>query len=161
MSTSKTTTSSEGRDLFLTRVIDAPPEKIYQAWTDPRLMEQWFCPRPWKVEVIESDVRAGGSSKMIMRGPEGQEFPNDGIYLEAIPNERLVFTDAFTSAWEPSNKPFMVAEVNFEDIGGGKTKYSARVRHWSVEDREAHEKMGFHEGWSQVAEQLAELVERR
>jgi uncharacterized protein YndB with AHSA1/START domain len=98
---------------------------------------------------------------MIMRGPEGQEFPNDGVYLEVIPNQRLVFTDAFTSAWEPSDKPFMVAEVNFEDIGGGKTKYSARVRHWSVEDREAHEKMGFHEGWSQVAEQLAELVERR
>jgi uncharacterized protein YndB with AHSA1/START domain len=160
MSTNKTTTSAEGRDLFLTRVIDAPREKVYQAWTDPALMQQWFCPRPWTVRVIENDVRPGGSSKMIMCGPEGQEFPNDGVYLEVIPNERLVMTDAFTSAWEPSAKAFMVAEVSFEDLGG-KTRYSARARHWSVDDREAHEKMGFHEGWSKAAEQLAELVERR
>lgn len=160
MSTSKTTTRAEGRDLFLSRIIDAPCEAVYRAWTEPALLEQWFVPRPWTVEVVKSDVRPGGESLIIMRGPEGQEFPNPGIYLEVVPNQKLVFTDAFTSAWEPSGKPFMVAEVTFTDEGG-KTRYEARVRHWSVEDREAHEKMGFHEGWSQVAEQLAGLVEKR
>jgi uncharacterized protein YndB with AHSA1/START domain len=79
------------------------------------------------------------------------------VYLEVVPNERLVFTDAYTAAWEPSGKPFMTVVVTFEDVGG-KTRYTARVRHWSVEDREAHEKMGFHEGWGRCADQLAALA---
>ena len=160
MSDNKTITRAEGRDLFLTRVIDAPPEKVYKAWTDTKLMEQWFCPRPWYVKVISNDVRSGGASFMTIHGPNGEEFPNPGVYLDVVPNKRIVMTDAFTRAWEPSEKPFMVADITFDDFGG-KTKYSAHVRHWSVEDREAHEKMGFHDGWSKATEQLAELLEAR
>jgi uncharacterized protein YndB with AHSA1/START domain len=55
----------------------------------------------------------------------------------------------------------MVGEITFDDLGNGKTRYTARVSHWSEEDRQAHEKMGFHEGWAKAAEQLAEVVEGR
>ena len=72
-------------------------------------------------------------------------------------NERLVFTDAYTKAWEPSEKPFLTGIVTFEDEGG-KTRYTARALHWTAADREAHEKMGFHEGWGQCADQLAALA---
>jgi uncharacterized protein YndB with AHSA1/START domain len=157
---SDTTTKAEDRTLVLTRVFDATPEKLYRAWTDPQLMSEWFCPRPWQATVIENDVRPGGSSTIMMRGPEGQEFPNHGVYLDVVPNRRLVFTDAFTKAWQPSEKAFMVAEVEFEDIGNGQTRYTARARHWSMDDLKAHEQMGFHEGWSKAAEQLAEVVAR-
>jgi len=157
--TVKTTTAVEGRDLLLTRLIDAPREKVYQAWTEPSLLKQWFAPSPWSVPLVETDVRAGGATLIVMRGPEGQEFPNRGVYLEVIPNERLGFTDAFTQAWEPSEKPFMTVVLTFEEQDG-KTQYTARVCHWSVADREAHEKMGFHQGWAMCAEQLAALVER-
>jgi uncharacterized protein YndB with AHSA1/START domain len=157
--TNKTTTFTEGRDLILTRMIDAPPEKVFEAWTDPALLKQWFAPLPWTTSVVENDVRAGGSSLIVMRGPDGNEFPNPGVYLEVVKNERLVFTDAFTKAWEPSEKPFIVVELTFEDQGG-KTKYTARVHHWTVADRESHEKMGFHEGWTICTEQLAALVEK-
>ncbi len=93
------------------------------------------------------DVRPGGSSLIVMRGPDGKDMPNRGVYLEiSFKNERLVFTDAYTKAWEPSAKPFMTGILTFEDQGG-KTKYTALVRHWTVADREAHEKMGFHQGW--------------
>jgi uncharacterized protein YndB with AHSA1/START domain len=160
MSSNHTTTRTEGRDLFLERVIDAPAHKVFQAWTDPEMMKQWFVPRPWTIASVENEVRPGGKSLVVMRSPEGQEFPNPGVFLEVVPNQRLVFTDAFIEAWQPSEKAFMVAEVGFEDLGG-KTRYTAHVRHWSVEDREAHEKMGFHEGWAKVTEQLAELVEAR
>src|SRR5215510_3800757 len=64
---------TESRELTLTRVFDAPPEKLFRAWTEPELMKQWFCPRPWTTPHIETDVRAGGSSLVVMRGPEGQE----------------------------------------------------------------------------------------
>ena len=159
MTTTKTTTSTEGRDLVLTRVIDAPREKVFQAWTDPTLLKQWFAPLPWTTPRVETDVRAGGSSLVVMRSPEGNEFPNRGVYLDVVKNERLVFTDAFTTAWEPSEKPFMTVALTFADQGG-KTKYTARVQHWSVADREAHEKMGFHQGWVLCTEQLATLVEQ-
>ncbi len=149
--------SAESRELVLTRLIDAPPEKVFRAWTDPALLKQWFCPKPWSVASAELDVRPGGTSVIVMRSPEGQEFPNSGVYLEVVKNERLVFTDAYTKAWEPSAKPFMTGIITFENEGG-KTKYTARVLHWSVADRKNHEEMGFHEGWSKATDQLAALV---
>lgn len=158
MNADHVTTTTEGRDLVLTRIIDAPRARVFNAWTDPALLKQWFAPRPWTTPVVELDVRVGGSSLIVMRGPDGNEFPNRGVYLEVVKDERLVFTDAFTHAWEPSAKPFMTVELTFEDFGG-KTKYTARVRHWTVADREVHEKMGFHQGWAICADQLAALVE--
>ena len=159
MNTSKTVTSTEGRDLVLTRFIAAPPEKVFRAWTEADLLKQWFAPLPFTVSQVELDVRPGGSSLIVMRGPDGKEFPNRGVYLEVVPNERLVTTDAFVKAWQPSDNPFMTIELTFEDIEG-KTKYTARVHHWTIADREQHEKMGFHQGWPICTEQLAALVEQ-
>ena len=150
---------TSNRELVLTRIIDAPREKVFRAYTEPELLKQWFVPRPWTISVAEVDVRPGGSSLIVMRSPEGNEFPNRGVYLEVVQNERIVTTDAYSHAWEPSEKPFMTAIITFEDEGG-KTKYTARALHWTVADREQHEQMGFHEGWGQVADQLAELVSR-
>ena len=144
-------------ELILTRFIRAPREKLFRAWTEPELLKQWFTPRPWTTPVVETDVRAGGSSYFLFRGPGGEEFPNRGVYLEVVRNERLVFTDAYTTAWEPSAKPFMTAIITFEDEADG-TRYTARVRHWSEADREAHEKKGFHAGWGAATDQLEALV---
>jgi uncharacterized protein YndB with AHSA1/START domain len=146
--------------LELIREFDAPREKIFQAWTDPELLKEWFTPRPWTVSHAEMDVRPGGSSLIVMNGPNGEEFPNRGVYLEVVPNEKLVFTDAYVSAWVPSEKPFMTGSIQLEDLGGGRTRYIARVYHWTAGDMEAHEKMGFHEGWGKAADQLAELLAR-
>lgn len=155
--TADATATTSDRELVLHRVIDAPREKVFKAWTDPELLKQWFAPSPWTTPVAALDVRPGGASLIVMRAPDGSEFPNRGVYLEVVENERLVFTDAYTKAWEPSDKPFMTAILTFEE-DGGKTRYTARVRHWTVADREAHERMGFHQGWSQCTDQLAALV---
>lgn len=145
------------RELTLTRIIDATPDKLFRAWTEPDLIVQWFTPPPYKTIAAEVDLRAGGSSLVVMQAPDGTEIPNRGIYLEVVMNERLVFTDAYTSAWEPSEKPFMTGILTFEEHEG-KTKYTARVLHWTLADREAHEKMGFHEGWGIATDQLEALV---
>lgn len=147
------------RELVLTRIFDAPPEKVFRAWTEPELIKQWFAPLPWTTPFAETDVRPGGSNLITMRSPEGEDYPNPGVYLEVVENERLVVTDAYTRAWEPSEQPFMTLILTFEDLGG-KTRYTARVLHWSVADRERHEQMGFHQGWGQCADQLAELLRR-
>lgn len=146
-----------GRELHLTRLLDAPRQAIWRCWTESELLKQWFCPLPWTVSEATMDVRAGGSSLIVMRGPNGEEMPNRGVYLEIVPNERLVFTDAFTKAWEPSQKAFVVGTIAMADEAG-KTRYTATVRHWSAEDCKAHEAMGFHAGWGKATEQLEALA---
>ena len=145
------------RELMLTRLIDAPAEKLFRAWTDPALLPQWFCPPPFRVIHAETDVRAGGTSLIIMQGPDGTQHPNRGVYLEVIPNRKLVFTDAFTEAWAPSDKAFMLGILTFEEEEG-KTRYTARVRHWNKADYEEHIRWGFHQGWGIATDQLEALV---
>ena len=152
-----TAAPANDRELVLTRLIDAPRENLYRCWTEPALLKQWFAPKPYETPIVEVSVRPGGSNLIVMRGPDGTDMPNRGVYLEIVPNERLVFTDAFTEAWQPSAKPFMTVVLTFEKQGD-KTLYTARVHHWTVEDRDAHEKMGFHVGWGICTDQLAALA---
>ena len=107
--------------------------------------------------VAKIDLRVGGANLIVMKSPEGQEMPNRGTYLEIVPNEKLVFTDAYTGDWQPSGKPFMTVVLTFKDEGG-KTRYLARCRHWNRHDRDTHEQMGFHQGWGICADQLEALA---
>jgi uncharacterized protein YndB with AHSA1/START domain len=157
MSKPTTPPADENRDLVLTRLINVPRAKLFRAWTEPELLKQWFTPRPYTTPIVELDVRPGGSNLIVMQSPEGTQFPNRGVYLEVVKNERLVFTDAYRVAWEPSVKPFMTVIVTFEDQGG-QTRYTALVRHWTVEDRINHEKMGFSQGWGVATDQLTALA---
>ena len=113
-------------ELVITRLIPVPRHQLFRCWTESALITQWFTPPPWKTIHAETDVRAGGSSLIIMQGPDGTQMPNRGVYLEVVPNERLVFTDAFTSAWVPSAKPFFTGILTFEDEAG-QTRYTARA----------------------------------
>lgn len=157
MDTHKESDGLTDRDLVITRIVDAHPENLYRAWTEPELLKKWFAPQPWTTPIAELDVRPGGSNLIIMRAPDGTDNRNPGVYLEVVKNKRLVITDAYTSAWVPSEKPFLTVILTFEEVGG-KTKYTICVRHWSVADREQHEKMGFYEGWGICADQLTALV---
>ncbi len=156
--TTPQTPPADDRDLVLTRIIDVPREKLFRAWTEADVLKQWFAPKPFTTPFAELDVRPGGSNRITMRDADGNDYPNAGVYLEVVPNEKIVVTDAFTEAWAPSAKPFMTVVLTFEDLGGGATKYVARAQHWTIEDRETHEKMGFMEGWGLCTDQLAEVA---
>ena len=156
--TQQSTTSAEGRDLVLTREFDCTPDKLFRAWTEPALITQWFTLGTWKAAKAELDVRPGGASLVTMRGPDGAEFPNRDVYLEVVRNKRLVLTDAYTSAWVPSEQPFMTVTLTFDELPGGGSRYTARVSHWTEADRERHEQMGFHQNWPVMTEQLAAVI---
>ena len=145
-------------ELVLTRLIDAPREKLFRCWTEPELIKRWFAPAPVTTPIAEVDLRVGGRNLVVMRLPDGQEIRCPGTYLEIVPGRKLVFTDAYTGDWEPSGKPFMTAIITFDEEDG-KTRYTARVRHWTEEDKKTHEQMGFHSGWGLCAEQLAKLAQ--
>nr|HMQ58985.1 SRPBCC domain-containing protein [Rhizobiaceae bacterium] len=114
--------------------------------------------KPWYVTDARIDLRPGGEMFTVMNGPNGERFENVGVFLDVVPGERLVSTDAFLPGWKPSGKAFMVADIHFADAGDGKTRYVAKARHWSAEDTKSHEEMGFHDGWGKAADQLEELA---
>ncbi len=144
--------------LVLERIFDAEPERVYRAWTEPEILKKWFAPKPFTTPSAELDVRPGGRSVIVMRGPDGTEFPNVGVYLQVEPGRRLVETDAYTEAWLPSSNPFMTMDLRFDPLPGGKTKATYYVRHWTKEAYDQHVAMGFHEGWGTCADQLAALL---
>lgn len=150
-------TATSNRNLSLTRVIDADPALCFKAWTEH--LPEWFGPHGMTVPVCELELRAGGLMRTVMRTPDGTEYPNAGVFLEVTVPSRIVFTDAFAPGWVPSGKPFMVVITTFDPLAGG-THYTARVLHWSEADREAHERMGFHDGWGQSADRFAAVAMR-
>jgi len=140
-------------DLVLEREIDVPVELVWEAWTTPDSIKEWFCPKPWSVSSCEIDLRPGGKFNTVMRSPEGQEFPNSGCYLEVVPNQRLVFTDTLLPGFRPAPKPFFTAALLLAPTATG-TRYTAIAIHGNEETRKQHEEMGFHEGWGSVVDQL-------
>jgi uncharacterized protein YndB with AHSA1/START domain len=142
-------------ELSVTRLIDAPVETVWKVATER--LQEWWCPKPWTVEIIEQDWRAGGRSAVVMRGPNGEEVPHEGVFLEVTQGKRFVFTDAFAAGWHPQG-PFMVGTMAFADEGG-KTRYTGTARHWTKEAYDQHKAMGFEQGWAAVAGQLAALAE--
>ena len=146
--------------LEIDRILKAPPASIWRCWTEPELLMQWFCPRPWKVIEAEIDLRVGGAGNFTMQGPNGETIPNKGVYLAIEENRRLVFTDAFRAGWLPSEKPFMVGEILLSQTPENFTRYIARAHHWSAQDRETHKSMGVEAGWNAAADQLEELARK-
>jgi uncharacterized protein YndB with AHSA1/START domain len=145
---------SFAHELFIERVLDAPRQNVWRCWTEIALIDEWFCPRPWRSYHSVLDVRVGGQAVLEMRGPNGESMPHAGVFLAVEPQARLVTTDAFVSAWVPASKAFMVAEVIFTDATNGGTHMRWSARHWTTEDRDRHLKMGFYEGWNAAATQL-------
>jgi len=94
-----------------------------------------------------------------MRSPEGKEFPNVGCYLEIIPNERLVWTDALLPGYRPSEDPFFTAILTLESRGNA-TRYTAMAIHRDETGRKKHEEMGFHVGWGTALDQLIAHIKK-
>ena len=150
-------------DLEIDRLLMAPPALVWRCWTEPDLICQWFCPKPWSVSQAVVDLRAGGRFFTLMNGPDGEVVPNEGSFLEVVPQRKLVFTDIFTADFAPVAVPqsgaglHFAAVVTFAPEGTG-TRYRAVARHRSAEDADTHRKMGFHDGWGAASVQLEELA---
>ena len=148
-------TNDDEMILSVTTYIDAAPEAVWEILTTRQ--EEWWCPKPWRVEIVEQDWRAGGRAAMTMHGPNGEVMPQEGVFLEVVPGARYVVTDAFTVGWKPAG-PFMVGTWEIAPEGDG-TRYTGSARHWSREAYDQHKAMGFLEGWGAVAQQFKELCE--
>ncbi len=145
------------RDIVIERVVDAPPALVFQCWTDPKHMARWWAPRGFTNPVCELDPRVGGTWRIIMRAPDGTEYPCHGVYREIVPSERLVFTNIAT---DKAGKPVLdgltnvpVTEMN------GKTKLTIRTGAVALVDYASAYLEGMEIGWTQSLDRLdAELA---
>ncbi|MGZ3775150.1 MAG: SRPBCC family protein [Pseudobdellovibrionaceae bacterium] len=152
-------------DLVLERTADVKPELVWRAWTEPKLLMQWFCPLPWKTVECEMDLKPGGVFSTAMRGPEGQEFHNTGCFLQIEKGRKIVWTSAMLPGFRPQAKLDNGANMAFTAIiliepNGNGTKYTAIAIQKDAEDRARHEKMGLHEGWGKAFDQLVEMTKK-
>jgi uncharacterized protein YndB with AHSA1/START domain len=150
--------SPGAHDLVITRRLRAPREALWRAWSDPALLAQWWCPRPWTTEVRAFDLRPGGAFHTFMQGPDGGISDNPGSFLEVVPETRIVFTSMLVGDWRPGTPwmPFS-AVVEMSDALGG-THYTATVMHPDRATRDRHDAMGFHDGWGTCIDQLEALA---
>lgn len=144
-------------DLEFVRFVPLPRQLIWRAWTEPEHLMKWFCPRPWMTVEAVIDLRPGGRFFSRMRGPNGEDVPNEGCYLEVKPHERLSWTDALSAGFRPRDGGFLTGVLEFADAEGG-TRYRARALHKNVEDKEKHEAMGFEQGWGAALDQMVEMI---
>jgi uncharacterized protein YndB with AHSA1/START domain len=143
-------------ELVTTRVLDAPPETVYNAWTDPTQMARWWGPKNFTNPVCELDVRPGGAWRIVMRAPDGMEYICAGVYSEVVKAERLVFSN---NAFDREGKPLLegVTSVTFE-AQGAKTKLTLETRVVGKVSYAAQMLDGMEAGWNQSLDRLTDLV---
>ena len=158
---------ADNLDLVLERILDAPRELVWRAWTDTDLLKRWFAPRPYEISEVELELRPGGIFRIRMIGPDGFDtgHGNAGCMLEVVDGERLAWTSSLGPGYRPAElaaegcESFpMTAIITLTDTDDGTTFYRAVALHANATDRDAHEKMGFQEGWGTCADQLEELA---
>jgi uncharacterized protein YndB with AHSA1/START domain len=143
----------------LKRVFDAPRALVWKAWTDPKMMAQWFGPRGFTIPVCELDVCKGGTLRIVMRGPDGNDYPMKGVFLSVTEPERLVFTNI---AIDNDGKHLLEGEttVTFSEEGG-KTTLTLKTHAVGLVPFAPSMLGGMEAGWTQSIDKLQELLASR
>jgi uncharacterized protein YndB with AHSA1/START domain len=141
----------------IVRVFDAPRALVWQAWTDPKMLAQWFGPRGFSSRVPELDARVGGRLRIVMHGPDGNDYPMKGTFREVVAPERLVFS---TIAIDNEGKHLLegLTTVTFAEQGGKTTM----TLHTHAVGRVPIAKQmlaGMEAGWTQSIDKLGTLLE--
>jgi uncharacterized protein YndB with AHSA1/START domain len=141
---------AEEREIVTTRIVDAPPELVWNAWTDPDQVGKWWGPNGFKCTVQQMDVRPGGEWRLILHGPDGTDYPNRSIYVELDKPRKIVF--------DHDSTPKFQMVTTFADEGG-KTRVTMRMVFKSADDRElCAMKFGAVDGARQTLERLGDHV---
>jgi len=148
----------EKLELELVRVINAPRELVWEAYTTPAYVEKWWGPRKYETKVLEMDVRPGGRWRTLNRG-EGKEHPFTGVYQEVVKPERLVTTFIYDVEGARDNSSLDIAI--FEDLGDGRTKLITKGVFPTLEALQQALNSGMESGWVETLDRLVELLEAK
>ncbi len=160
--------TAKTKDIVITRIFDAPREKVWKAWTEPEHLKKWWGPKDFTTPAIKQDLRTGGKYLYCMRGPKGSEWDKEmwsgGTYMEVIPMEKIVASDHFADAdgnvvspkdfGMPGEWPEeMEVTVTFEDAGEGKTKLTLVHKGHPVEMADMA-----NQGWNESLDKFAAIL---
>jgi uncharacterized protein YndB with AHSA1/START domain len=153
-----TITAEPGKqEMVITREFDAPRELVFQAFTDPQLIPQWWGPRHLSTEVDKMDVRPGGQWRFLNRDAEGKAYAFHGVYHEIRAPERMIDTFEFEAL--PETGHVSLETLTLEALPGGRTRLTAQSVFQSVADRDGMLQSGMEEGLTDSHERLAQLLE--
>lgn len=136
------------RTLTLKRTFSAPVKLVWEAWTRPEHIANWWGPKGMKTRVIRHDFQVGGEWEYVMTMPDGSDFTSEGVYSAIAELEKI-----FTSANFKPMTEGVEMQIFFEDLGD-KTGFTFHVIHPTEEYRKQQEEMGFYNGWGSVFERL-------
>ncbi len=143
-------------DVFIERRFAAPRALVFRAWIDPAMMANWWGPKHFTNPVCRVDAQPGGGIYIVMRAPDGNDFPMTGAFHQVTAGERIVFTDKAVS---PAGELQLegVSIIDFADDGDGTavTLWSSAI---GFVDEAPQMLAGMHEGWSQSLDRLNELL---
>jgi len=148
------------REVIITRVFDAPARLLFEAYAKPEHVKRWFGPRGWPLTLVEMDFRIGGRFRFGMTGPDGAPNPPfGGEYLEIVPNEKIVYDNAF----EAPGSPKMVVTITYEEVRSDagarpRTTMTIRTVFESLAMMEEYVGGGMMQGYSSALDQLEEVV---
>lgn len=140
------------RILTLNRTFDAPVELVWEAWTDPEHIAQWWGPKGMQVEVVEHSFKVGGKWRYIMEMPNKSQFISEGVYSEIKQFEKIISSADFKPMTEGVELRALFTRK------GDKTDFTFSVVHPTEEYRRQQEEMGFYNGWGSVYDRLAQYV---
>lgn len=157
----------EEQELVITRNFDAPRERVFKAWTEPKRVVNWWGPKGFTTPFCRIDLRPGGVFHYCMRSPEGRDYWGMGVYREIVPPERLVYTDSFSDA---EGKPVPPAHYGMSASHPAETLVTATfaghgdrttltVMHSIPESSEVYEEC--RQGWTEMLERLGEELAKR
>jgi uncharacterized protein YndB with AHSA1/START domain len=142
--------------VVITRVFDAPRDLVWQAWIDPKMLAQWFGPRGFTSTVPEWDPRVGGALRIVMHGPDGNDYPMKGVFLEIVAPERLVFSNIPVDS---DGNPLMEGETTVTlSEQSGKTTLTVKSHMVGLVPVAAQMLAGMEAGWTQSIDKMQELV---
>jgi uncharacterized protein YndB with AHSA1/START domain len=124
--------------LTIKRRFNAPPEKVFSAWTDPEKVKRWMGPGDVKTIRAENDLRAGGRFRIVMQAPSGEEHDVSGVYREVIANEKLVYT----WAWKTMPERESLVTIIFKPDGTGTLLTLTHEKFFDEDARDRHR-----QGW--------------
>ena len=152
----RTTVYSEGRDLVIERVFDAPRDLVWKVMTDRKRVTRWWGPRGYTTTVVAMDLRVGGKWRWINHTTSGEDAPFKGEYLEVVPPERIVQTQIFDAPGFADRAA--INALTLEALGVNRTKLVARSRYPSVQDLEGALLTGMVGGALETYDRLADEI---
>ena len=144
--------------VVITRVFDAPRALVWRAWTEPKMLGQWFGPRGFTSSVPQWELRIGGALRIVMHGPDGNDYPMKGVFREVAPPERLVFSNI---AIDNDGNHLLEGEttITFSEQGG-KTTMVLKSHAVGLVPIAPQMLTGMEAGWTQSIDKMGELLNR-